>query len=294
MSKLKWRQILSLESRNAHRILLAPLVITLLAITIFPTIFAVFLSLQDYSLTDVKMDFIGLGNFMEVFWDPRFWNSFRNTLTFILGAVIPELILGLILALLFQQNFRGNRIAKSLFLMPTVTTPVVVGLIWIMLYDPQFGLINYIITELGFSPQAWISNSDTALWVLISVDIWQWTPFVALVLLAGVQSLPTDPYEAALVDGAGRFQRFFYITLPLLVPYFIIAFIFRFMDAFRWFDTIYVMTKGGPGTSTETLNMFAYLTSFKFLDMGYAATITIVMLAMIIIFTQFIIKKINT
>lgn len=283
----------SLESPSAHRLLMAPLVLLLLTITIVPTIFAVNTSLHDYRLTEIDKDFIWFQNFIDVFKDHRFWDSFRTTSIFILGSLIPELVIGLLLAMLLQRNFRFNKIAKSLFLLPTITTPVVIGLIWIMLYDPQFGMINYVFSVIGIAPQSWLSNPNTAIWVLVGIDVWEWSPFVALILYAGLQSLPTEPYESASVDGANRLQTFVHLTLPFLVPYIVIACLFRFIDVFKWFDTIYVMTKGGPGTSTETLNMYAYLNGFKFLDMGHAAAISIIMVVLITVISQFVAKKSN-
>lgn len=291
--KQKLAAFFTLETASAYRLLLAPLVVLLLAITVVPTLFAIYTSTHDYRLTELDKDFIGISNFVDVLKDGRFWGSFKTTSLYIVGALIPELILGLILAMLLQRNFRGNKLAKSLFLLPTITTPVVIGLIWIMMYDPQFGIINYIFHSLGLPGQTWLSNPKTALWVLVSIDIWEWTPFVALILYAGLQSVPNEPYESASVDGANRLQTFFHLTLPFLTPYLVIACIFRLMDTFKWFDTIYVMTKGGPGTSTETLNMYAYLTGFKFLDMGHAAAIGIIMLVVITVLSQIIAKKTN-
>lgn len=290
--KTKLKLLFTLETRWTPLILMGPITIFLLSITVFPTIYALDISLQHYELTNpLGRVFIGFENYISLFSDSRFWNAVKVTLIFLVGSLFFEMILGFLLALLISRNFRGNRFVKSVFLLPTITTPVVVGLIWIMMYDPQFGVINYFLTSIGLDPQNWLANSDAAIWALIAVDVWEWTPFVALVLLAGLQSLPLEPYEAAKVDGANSIQSFFHITLPQMKHYIIIAFIFRFMDAFRWFDTIYVMTKGGPGTATETLNMFGYLTGFEFLNMGYAAAIGIVMLIMMIVISQGFIKK---
>lgn len=290
--KTKLKLLFTLETRWTPLILMGPITIFLLSITVFPTIYALVISLQHYELTNpLGRVFIGFENYISLFSDSRFWNAVKVTLIFLVGSLFFEMILGFLLALLISRNFRGNRFVKSVFLLPTITTPVVVGLIWIMMYDPQFGVINYFLTSIGLDPQNWLANSDAAIWALIAVDVWEWTPFVALVLLAGLQSLPLEPYEAAKVDGANSIQSFFHITLPQMKHYIIIAFIFRFMDAFRWFDTIYVMTKGGPGTATETLNMFGYLTGFEFLNMGYAAAIGIVMLIMMIVISQGFIKK---
>lgn len=288
----KLKLLFLLETKWAPTLLMLPIVIFLISITVFPTIYALVLSLQNYELTNpLGREFIWFENYATLFSDSRFWNATKVTFTFLAGSLFFEMVFGFLLALLISRNFRGNGLVKSIFLLPTVTTPVVVGLIWIMMYDPQFGVINYFLTSIGLNPQNWLANSDTAIWALIAVDVWEWTPFVALVLLAGLQSIPKEPYEAAEVDGANFLQIFFHITLPLMKHYIMIAFIFRFMDAFRWFDTIYVMTKGGPGTATETLNMFAYLNGFEFLDMGFTASIGIVMLIFMIVISQWLVKK---
>ena len=283
--------IFSLETKAAPKLLLLPIVIFLLSLTVFPLIYAILTSLQYYVLSDpLAKRFIWLQNYTKMLYDGRFWNSLVNTFHFIAVSLTLEMVLGIIMALLLARKFLGSGLAKTLLLLPTITTPVVVGLIWIMLYDPQFGLINYLLVELGFHPQAWLDSEKSAMWALIIVDVWEWTPFVALVLLAGLQSLPVEPYEAAMVDGASPFQRFIHLTLPLLKPYLIIAFLIRFMDAFRWFDTIYIMTKGGPGTATETVNMYGYLTGFNFLNMGYAATLGITMLVLITFISTLVVK----
>ena len=293
MNEFKKRlvHVFSLETKTAPKLLLLPIVIFLLSLTVFPLIYAILTSLQYYVLSDpLAKRFVWLQNYTNMLYDERFWNSLVNTFHFIAVSLTLEMVLGIIMALLLARKFLGSGLAKTLLLLPTITTPVVVGLIWIMLYDPQFGLINYLLVELGFHPQAWLDSEKSAMWALIIVDVWEWTPFVALVLLAGLQSLPVEPYEAAMVDGASPFQRFIHLTLPLLKPYLIIAFLIRFMDAFRWFDTIYIMTKGGPGTATETVNMYGYLTGFNFLNMGYAATLGITMLVLITIISTLVVK----
>lgn len=283
---------LTLETKSAPKLLMGPIVIFLLAITVFPTLYALYISMHNYQLTNpLEMKFVGLDNYAALFTDSRFWNALKTTGIFMGSSLIVELVLGFVLALLIAKNFKGSSIVKSVFLLPTITTPVVVGLIWVMLYDPQFGIINYFL-GMFMEPQSWLANESTAIWALVVVDVWEWSPFVALVLLAGLQSLPNEPYEAAEVDGASKWQAFVHLTLPLMKPYIIIAIVFRFMDLFRWFDTIYVMTKGGPGTATETLNMFGYLTGFEFLNMGYAAVIGIIMLIIIIVVSQTIIKRV--
>lgn len=291
----KCKLFFSLETKTAPKLLMGPAVIFLLAITIIPTIYAIYISLQSYKLSDpLNRSFVWFKNYLDLFTDARFWNSVKVTVQFIGGSLIVEMILGFILALLIIRNFKGSRFVKSFFLVPTITTPVVVGLTWIMIYDPQFGVLNYLLNNLGFNTQDWLSQADTAIWAIVVVDIWEWTPFVALVLLSGLSSLPKEPFEAAKIDGASRFQTFIYLTLPLMKGYIMIAFIFRFMDVFRWFDTIYVMTKGGPGVSSETLNMFGYITGFEKLNVSYAAAIAITMLIIMIIIAQWFIKRFFT
>jgi multiple sugar transport system permease protein len=283
--------LLTLETKYTPKLLLAPIVVFLLCLTVFPLLYALYVGAHYYNLADpLGKKFIGIGNIIELVNDSRFWNGLKNTSIFMSVSIVFEMILGFVLATLLSKNFKGSGIAKSIFLLPTITTPVVVGLVWIMLYDPQFGMINYIFHFFGMS-QAWLSNEHTAIWALIVVDIWEWTPFVALILLTGIQSLPEEPYEAAHVDGATKIQIFKNITLPLMKQYIVIALIFRFMDSFRWFDTIYVMTQGGPGIATETLNMYGYLQGFKFLNVGYAAVIGLFMLTVITFISQSIIKR---
>ncbi|MED4602220.1 sugar ABC transporter permease [Paenibacillus validus] len=291
LSKKRLKLLFSLETDSAPKLLVAPIFIFLLAVTVFPTVYALFTSTQHYFLSEpYNKHFTGVGNYWFMLNDSRFWGSLSTTFTFMLSSIFIEMILGAALALLMSRKFFGSGLAKTLFLLPTITTPVVVGLIWVMMFDPQFGIINYTLGQLGFAPQAWLAGEKTAIWAVIAVDVWEWTPFVALVVLAGLQSLPDEPYEAATVDGASSVQKFVHLTLPLIQPYLVIAFVFRFMDLFRWFDTIYVMTKGGPGTATETLNMFGYLTGFNFMNVGYAASLGLTMLFIITTISKFVIN----
>lgn len=290
LTRNRVKLLFQLETDSAPKLLVAPIFVFLMSVTVFPTLYALYTSTQRFLLSEpYNRHFNGIGNYWFMLQDSRFWGSLKTTFVFMLFSLIIEMILGVLLALLMSRKFGGSGLAKTLFLLPTITTPVVVGLIWVMMFDPQFGIINYALGQLGFAPQAWLAGEDTAIWAVIAVDVWEWTPFVALVVLAGLQSLPEEPYEAATVEGASAIQKFIHLTLPLIQPYLVIAFVFRFMDLFRWFDTIYVMTKGGPGTATETLNMFGYLTGFNFMNVGYAASIGLTMLFMIIAISKFVI-----
>ncbi|KLU59075.1 trehalose transport system permease protein SugA [Peptococcaceae bacterium CEB3] len=288
------RRVLTLETRLAPFQLLGPLIIVLFAITIFPTVYAIWASTLYWHLDVSAKHFVGIANFQHMFYDLRFWNAFKNTAIFTVGSLICELVLGMAIALLMVNSHFGSRLSKSLILIPMLSTPVVVGLMWVLLYDPQFGLLNYLFNLVGLPRQSWLASEHYALVALIVIDIWEWTPFVVLILMAGLQSLPSDIYEAARCDGAGAWQAFRNVTLPLMKPFISIALVFRFMDAFRWFDTIYVVTKGGPGIATENWSMYGYLTGFSYLNMGYSAAMGVVMLIVIIAISQLIIKRLFT
>jgi multiple sugar transport system permease protein len=285
-------KLLTLETSKAPLVMLAPLVIVLFAITIFPTLYALYASMMDWHLDVATKHFIGLTNYISMIKDVRFWNAFYTTAKFTIGAVSIELIIGMIVALLMVKKHFGSGITKSLILVPMVSTPVVVALMWVLIYDPQFGILNYFLRLVGLHGQTWLASESYALWALILIDIWEWTPFVILVLMAGLQSLPGEVYEAATIDGSSARQTFFNITLPLMKPFILVAVVFRFMDAFRWFDTIYVATKGGPGIATETWSMYGYLTGFSYLNMGYSAAMGVVMLIIIVLISQLVGRKI--
>lgn len=290
MKKLKTH--LQLETKYAPFILLIPLLVTLLVITVFPIIYALITSFQDFRLDASTKSFIGFRNYLTIITDLRFWNGLKNTLTFSFGAIIFELFIGLIISLLLVRSCFGSSVLKSLILIPMVSTPVVISLIWILLLNPQFGLLNYFFSLLHIPPQSWLASPKQAMWALILVDVWEWTPFAVLVLIAGLQSIPEELYEAAAIDGAKSFQAFRFITLPYLEPFILIVMVFRFMDAFRWFDTIAVITKGGPGISTETWSYYGYITAFKHLDMGYSAALGVIMLFTVVFISQLFIKRI--
>jgi multiple sugar transport system permease protein len=268
---------------NSWKLLLYPGVAVLFVITILPTIYALFLSMQQYNLSKPQeRKFVFLSNYVHVFLDERFWNSFGVTAVFTLVSLAVEMALGLLIAMCLTKKILGKGLVQIFILIPMITTPVVVGLVWKMFYDPQFGTLSYFLGLLGIPAVDFLGNKSLALLALIIVDIWEWTPYVALILLAGLQTLPVEPYEAARVDGAGPWDLFTQITLPLLRPVFSVALIFRFMDLFKWMDTIYVVTSGGPGIATETMSYYGYTSTFKFLEVGYSAAMSIIMLIIII------------
>ena len=236
--------------------LILPLVFLLFGIMLYPLFFSLWLSLQDYRLTRINdVQFVGLDNFGLIATDPSFLNAMGNTISFVVGAVILELILGLSLALLIQKLviFRGA--IRSILLAPMFITPIAVGLMFRFLLNSEIGIIPFYLLKVGISLD-WF-GPGLALFSIVLIDVWQWTPFMLLMFLAGLEALPKTPFEAARVDGAGRWLTFSSITLPLLRPVIVVALIIRALDAFKVFEYVFAITRGGPGNSTET-NRFSF------------------------------------
>ena len=272
-------------------LLLLPAMVVLLLLVVFPTLYLFYLSLSRWDIMTSAPRFIGLGNFREMFSaDPMFWESLRISTVFTVGAVTVEYGFGLALAVALNRKLPGLGLIRTLLIVPMAMTPVVTGIVWRMLYDPTFGMINYLLGQVGITGQAWVAQSSTALYALMVVDIWQWTPFMFLVLTAGLQSLPSDPFEAARVDGASRWQTFWQIAFPLLWPVSLLAILLRAIDAWKVFDIVYAVTKGGPGTSTQTLNFYSYTKGFQWFDLGYAAALIVVVLFVATIFTNVLVR----
>jgi multiple sugar transport system permease protein len=253
---------------------------------IFPLAWTVYLSLTDAE-GSVRADksFIGLGNYLDVLSDTgRFWPAVLRTVAFTGVALLFEVILGMAVALLLWRPFRGEKWVRAAILLPLVATPVAVGMMWRLLLDPNIGFANQLLGWVGIGPQPWLSGEKTALMTTVVIDIWQWTPMVVLILLAGLTSLPEEPHEAALVDGATGIQRFRFVTLPMLMPTVIIAILLRGIDAIKTFDILYA-TKGKGGGSfheVETLNVYAYGLSFDYNDYGVASAVLILFFLIIV------------
>jgi multiple sugar transport system permease protein len=261
-----------------HVWFLAPVVVFLLLLTFIPTLYLFYLSLSRWDVMTRSPAFIGLTNYLHIMRDPVFWASLQRTLVFVFSAVTIQLVLGFAIALLVNRpHIRGIGIMRTLIILPMSITPIVVGLMWRILYNPSFGLINSTLASLGIAGPEWLGSRDTALLSVILVDVWQWTPFMFLMMTAGLQSLPIEPFEAARVDGASGLQTFQLITLPMMKPIILIALLFRIIDGFKvsTFDPIFIMTKGGPGSITQTLNIYAFLTGFEWFNLGYASAIVV-------------------
>jgi multiple sugar transport system permease protein len=263
--------------------MIAPTIVLLFLLTIFPMIYSIYISFRDFYLPRPQIArFVGLRNYADVLTDARFWTALKQTAYFMLGSISVEFVLGFLLALFFFQEFRGKSLKAvylPLILLPMMIAPVVVGYMWRLLYQVQFGPVNYLLAEyFGLGPYEWTSSPDTALLSVMIADIWQWTPFVTLVLLAGLVSLPQELFEVADIDGASGWQKIRYVILPLLRRVIAIVLLIRVLDAFRELDKIFVLTQGGPGTATETASFYAYLTGFKYFKVGYASAMSILLL----------------
>lgn len=259
----------------------APAATIVLLVILFPWIFTIFMSLHDWKVTGAT-PFVGLANYEKMLEDSRFLWSILRTLYFTAATVIAPMVLGIWAAVCFASQFKLRGLARTLFVLPMMATPVAIALVWTMMFHPQLGVLNYLLTSIGLPPSSWVYDSSTVIPTLVMVETWQWTPLVMLIVLGGIASLPLEPYEAAILDGASPWQMFRHITLPLVWPFIMVAAVIRLIDALKTFDTIYVITLGGPGTSSETINIMLYQTAFAYYDLGYGSAIVVVFFLLIL------------
>lgn len=274
-------------NHNRKWVLAAPAMIFTAAMILFPLGWTLYLSLTNAKgSVRADKDFIGLDNYATVFSDTaRFWPAVGRTLVFTGGTLIAQLVLGMIIALLLRKNFRGQGFVRIAVLMPLVATPVAVGMMWRLIFEPNIGIVNYLLVRLGIPAQPWLAGENTALPTTMIIDIWQWTPMVALILLAGLTSIPEEMDEAASIDGASAWQRFWHVTLPILWPSVVVATLLRGIDALKTFDILYA-TKGRGGGSfneVETLNVYAYGLSFDYNNYGIASAVLILFFGLILL-----------
>lgn len=264
-----------------------PLLLMLLAVLVYPMGSSLWVSFENYRLTALHArHFVGLANYAKIPRDARFWNAMGNTLVFVSTAVFLEFVLGFALALLLHRRVRMRNFFRSVLLTPMFITPVAVGLIFRFMLNSEFGIIPYILKTIGIEVD-FFATSPLALFSIVFIDVWQWTPFMMLLLLAGLESLPREPFEAARVDGASAWFTFRSVTFPLMRPVIVVAVIIRMLDAFKVFEYLYVITRGGPGNSTESIMYYIYRVGFRFFRMGEAAAMSYV-LALIILLLVFL------
>ena len=270
--------------------LMLPAVIFVVLMVIFPFGYAFWLSLQDYRIGQA-VKFIGIGNYTALIQDEQFWNGIKLTFILYITALILQLILGVGLGMLLHRVQLMRGLVRTVMVSPFMLPPVVIGMMSIVILDPGMGVANYLLKAANLPTSLFLASTDYVIYTVVLIDTWQWTPFVALIVLGGLQSLPTKVYEAAAIDGATGWREFVYITLPLLGPTILTAAVLRSVDLLRFFDVIYITTQGGPGYASSTLNIYAYRKAFEFTDIGYAAalmiTLSTIVFGVVLVFSQF-------
>jgi len=283
---------LEVQERRFALALFVPALALLLLTTTVPLVYLVWTSLFRLDLGMPWLSgFAGLGNYVKMGSDPRFWNSLLLTFIYTGSTVVLQVVIGLSLALLVMQFPKGQGILRIAAILPIVLAPVVVGLFWrTLVLAPDFGLVDLVTVALGLGSHNWLGDPQLALISVIAIHTWQWTPFAFLVLLASLATLPPDIYEAARLDRAGAWQRFRHITLPLIRPAIVMVVILRMMTALSAFAAIFAATGGGPGSATEILNLYAYRTSFSELNLGYGASLAVVLLSITLAISYFMFR----
>jgi len=277
--------------RNLKYIFPLPAVLFVFLLMIFPVAYTAVISFTDWTLTSGRpMKFVGFESYLKIIKEPRFLEAMGRTFYFTIGVVVAEMILGTAIALILNREFHGKNALKLILLLPLVATPVAVGIVFNLFYDPTIGFLNYVLSSLGLPQSGWVTAPKTVLPSLMLVDIWQWTPMIALIVMAGLAGLSSEPHESAKVDGATAVQTFFHITLPMVMPTILTAVILRAVDALKTYDIIYAMTGGGPGYSSETLNILAYKFSFEYFNLGQASSILVFLFFIVLLFSLGVIQ----
>lgn len=276
---------------SAQRRRLRPYILALPAVLVvvgilYPFVLGAYYSVLDYMASNPDPGFVWFDNFRSVLSDPQFWTSVRVTAVFAVVATIVETVLGVGIALLLNRASRLGRVFEKVLILPLMIAPVIAGTIWKLMFNPQFGVLNHVF---GLGSFDWLSK-DAALWSSILVDAWIYTPFVAILVLAGIRSLPKEPFEASAVDGASWFYTFRRLQLPMMWPYILVAVIFRFMDCLKAFDLIYVLTAGGPGLATRTLQIGAYEDSITFQNFSRGSTYMFLLWILVFITARYLVS----
>jgi len=258
-----------------------PALVVVLAVIVFPWLFTIWMSFNEWKVGS-PTTLVGLANYLRLPTDPRFVEAVEHTLVYTALSVLLPVILGTFAAVIFHIKFPFRGFLRAIFIMPMMATPVAIALVWTMMFHPQLGVLNYLLSLVGIPPQLWVFHPATVIPSLVLVETWQWTPLVMLIVLGGIAALPTEPYESAQIDGAGLWQMFRYITLPLILPFIFIAAMIRTIDAVKSFDVIFAITQGGPGSASETINLYLYSVAFVYYDLGYGSAIAVIFFALIV------------
>lgn len=275
--------------KHIYKIFMTPTILFIFVMVLFPLAFTIYLSFTEWSMGVVAPKFVGLENYLSLLKDKRFINATGRTLYLAIGSVALQLVLGTALAVLLNREFRSKNTVKTLFLLPMVATPTAIAMVWLLIYEPTLGVANHLLKLLGLKPILWLVDQSKVLNSLMIIEVWEWTPMITLIVLAGLATIPSDPIESAMVDGANKWQIFTKITLPMLTPTIIIAALLRIIDALKTFDIIYSTTGGGPVYASETLNIMAYTTPFSYFQMGKGSALIVLFLFVIGIVSSFMI-----
>lgn len=265
--------------KHSYDLMITPLMVFLVLMVAFPLVYTIYLSFTSWNLGATPPQWIGLENYVDILTDKQFWNDTKHTLYLAFVSVGVELVLGTFVALVLNRPFPGKDLVKTLFLLPMVATPIAVGMVWQLIYEPTMGVANYLLKKIGIDPVMWLIDIDMVLNSIAIIEIWEWTPMVMLIVLAGLAGMPQDVIEAAQVDGASRLQVFSRVRLPLLMPTLVVTALMRIIDALKTFDIIYATTQGGPLMASETVNLLAYKSIFNYFKMGRGAALIVCFLA---------------
>ena len=277
-----------------HYVAILPALIATVSVIVVPLAYSFGISFYHFVLTDPRnLRFDGLANYAHAFSDPSFVNSLRITLIYGVGTVSVELVLGMASAVLVNRLTWGQGVVRTAMLVPIFMTPAVAAFMWRFLLHPDLGIVDYLLSQIGLGRPVWLGDPKLALISVMAVDVWRSTPFMFLVFLAGMQSLPSELFEAAAVDGASAWQRFRSLTLPLLRPLILVALVIRGMDALREFDTLFIMTGGGPGNATETIALATYRYSFRNYDMGLGSAVSYIIFAVVFVLSLFFVRQLQ-
>jgi len=264
---------------------LAPLVALLVVFTVYPLVYNIWLSFHEFVPKRRALEFVGFENWVQLWGDTRFWSAMGVTFVYFFVALFFQVTLGMGIALLLDAELPGFGMLRAVLSMTLVIPPAIAGMMFLLMQDPQFGVLTYFLSQLGILDQTSpiLSTSSTALAGVLVVEIWQWTPFMVLIFMAGLRALPPEPYEAAMIDGASAYQVFRRLTLPMMSKVIAVAILLRGIDLFRVFDYVFVMTSGGPGTATYSMSYYAWQQTFTATNWGYGATISLVSLLIVIV-----------
>src|SRR3954468_95380 len=258
-----------------------PALVVVLAVIVFPWVFTIWMSLHEWKI-GAPTAYVGLSNYLRLPTDPRFVDAVWHTLIYTALSVLLPLVFGTFSAVVFHARFPMRGFLRGVFIMPMMATPVAIALVWTMMFHPQLGVLNFLLSLVGLPPQLWVFHPGTVIPSLVLVETWQWTPLVMLIVLGGLAAIPVEPYESAQIDGAGVWQMFRYITLPLITPFLFIAGMIRGIDALKSFDIIFAITQGGPGSASETINLYLYSVAFIYYDLGYGSAIAVIFFLLIV------------